>query len=55
MKPLKTIVLNLLGRDRWRELNAFEISILLLTHPLYCLLWWLRSVKEHLKKFINSL
>lgn len=52
---LKSLALKLLGRDRWHKLNSTEIALLLLSHPIYCLPWWLGTKKEQLKKFINSL
>ncbi len=55
MPYLKNLLIKLLGNQPCKELNTLEIALLIITHPLYLIIWHIDSYKQKLKKFINSL
>jgi len=52
---MKQLLKKLMGENPWRELTNVEIALLIITHPFYCLSFWLTFKIEYLKKFINKL
>ncbi len=53
MPYLKNLLIKLLGNQTCTDLSTIEIALLILTHPLYFIIWYIDSCKRKLKKFIN--